>query len=111
MGLPAPSLRGAGVSELRTRRTDRARRGRLRSAELARAAAGVLTGNDNGTMVTAAPRLYPHMWSWDAAFISIGLAHLNVDRAAREIETLLGAQWRTGMVPHIVFGDDTVSHR
>lgn len=95
------------MADLRTRRADRARRGRLRSAELADGAARVLTGNDNGKMVTAAPRLYPHMWSWDAAFISIGLAHLNVDRAAREIDTLLGAQWRTGMVPHIVFSDGT----
>ena len=91
------------MTDLRTRRADRARRGRLRPAELAEGAAKVLSGNDIGTMVTAAPRLYPHMWSWDAAFISIGLAHLSVERAAQEIETLLAAQWRTGMVPHIVF--------
>jgi glucosylglycerate hydrolase len=92
------------VTDLHTRRADRVRRGRLRPAELAEGAAKVLSGNDTGTMVTAAPRLYPHMWSWDAAFISIGLAHLNVDRACRELETLLGAQWRNGMLPHIVFG-------
>ena len=93
------------MTDARTRRADRTRRGRLRSADLANGAARVLTGNDTGAMVTAAPRLYPHMWSWDAAFISIGLAHLNVDRAAREIETLLRAQWRTGMLPHIVFSE------
>jgi hypothetical protein len=95
------------VPDLRTRRTDRTHRGTLRSAELAGRAADVLAGNDNGTMVTAAPQLYPHMWSWDAAFISIGLAHLDVDRAARELETLLGAQWRSGMLPHIVFSEGT----
>jgi hypothetical protein len=95
------------VTEPATRRTDRVRRGHLRPAELADGAARVLAGNDTGTMVTAAPLLYPHMWSWDAAFISIGLAHLDVDRAAREIETLLDAQWRNGMLPHIVFGDGT----
>lgn len=98
------------MNDLRTRRADRARRGRLGPAALADGAATVLTGNDNGSMVTAAPRLYPHMWSWDAAFISIGLAHLSVDRAAREIETLLGAQWRSGMVPHIVFGSDDAEY-
>jgi hypothetical protein len=54
--------------------------------QLAASAAWTLSGNDIGTMITAAPRLYPHMWSWDTAFISIGLAHLNVARAARELE-------------------------
>ncbi|HYQ62617.1 MAG TPA: glycogen debranching protein, partial [Actinophytocola sp.] len=56
-------------------------------------------------MITAAPRLYPHMWSWDTAFISIGLAHLSAERAAQELRTLLSAQWRNGMIPHIVFSE------
>ena len=75
-------------------------------AALVAKAAYVLRGNDNGTMVTASPRLYPHMWSWDTAFISIGLAHLDIRRAAAELETLLAAQWSDGMLPHIVFSDD-----
>ncbi|MBB4904334.1 glucosylglycerate hydrolase [Actinophytocola algeriensis] len=79
----------------------------LGAVRLAASAAWTLSGNDIGTMITAAPRLYPHMWSWDTAFISIGLAHLNVARAARELETLLGAQWRNGMIPHIVFSEGT----
>lgn len=79
----------------------------LGSIQLAAGAAWTLGGNDIGTMITAAPRLYPHMWSWDTAFISIGVAHLDVDRAARELMTLLGAQWRNGMLPHIVFSGDT----
>jgi hypothetical protein len=78
----------------------------LGSVQLAASAAWTLGGNDIGTMITAAPRLYPHMWSWDAAFIVVGLAHLNVERAVRELETLLGAQWRNGMLPHIVFSED-----
>ncbi|GAB3456229.1 glucosylglycerate hydrolase [Actinophytocola sediminis] len=80
-------------------------RRRLGSVQLAARAAWTLGGNDIGTMITAAPRLYPHMWSWDTAFISIGLAHLNVDRAVRELETLFAAQWRNGMLPHIVFSE------
>jgi glucosylglycerate hydrolase len=68
-------------------------------------AADVLRRNDTGAVVTAAPRLYPHMWSWDAAFIAVGLAHLDVRRAVRELETLFAAQWRDGMLPHIVFTD------
>ena len=50
-----------------------------------------------------APRLYPHQWSWDSAFIAIGLAHIDAERALRELETLFAAQWADGRVPHIVF--------
>src|SRR3712207_1487044 len=78
---------------------------RLEGAELAAAAADVLHDNDRGAMTVAAPRLYPHQWSWDAAFVAIGLAHLSVPRACVELDSLLAAQWRTGMIPHIVFSD------
>ncbi|MFJ5861962.1 MGH1-like glycoside hydrolase domain-containing protein [Pseudarthrobacter sp. NPDC092439] len=67
------------------------------------AAIEVLRANDLGTMTSAAPNLYPHMWSWDAAFVAIGLARVSVPRAITEMRTLLGAQWSTGMIPHIVF--------
>jgi glucosylglycerate hydrolase len=66
-------------------------------------AAAVLHGNDEGTWTKASPRLYPHQWSWDSAFIAIGWAHLDVGRAMTELEQLFAAQWATGMVPHIVF--------
>src|ERR1700730_6307668 len=70
----------------------------LRSAALA-----VLRKNDLGGWTKPAPRLYPHQWSWDSAFIAIGLAHVDPDRALRELETLFDAQWSDGRVPHIVF--------
>jgi glucosylglycerate hydrolase len=63
----------------------------------------VLRDNDLGTMITAAPRLYPHMWSWDAAFVAMGVAQTSVPRAIQEMRTLIGAQWDSGMIPHIVF--------
>jgi hypothetical protein len=66
-------------------------------------AAAVLHANDQGTWTKASPRLYPHQWSWDSAFIAIGWAHLDVRRAMSELEQLFAAQWATGMVPHIVF--------
>jgi glucosylglycerate hydrolase len=72
-------------------------------AVLRRAAAEVLRRNDRGTFTVAAPDLYPHQWSWDSAFVAIGLARLDVVRAATELRSLLAAQWSTGMVPHIVF--------
>lgn len=71
--------------------------------ELAARAASVLRGNSAGAMTRAAPDLYPHQWSWDAAFVAVGLAHLDVGRACRELDTLFTGQWRTGMLPHIVF--------
>lgn len=71
--------------------------------QLAARAAYLLRGNDLGAMTSAAPRLYPHMWSWDAAFVSVGLASLSVERAVVELDTLLSAQWSNGMIPHIVF--------
>lgn len=71
--------------------------------QLAARAAYLLRGNDLGAMTTAAPRLYPHMWSWDAAFVAVGLASLSVERAVVELDTLLSAQWDNGMIPHIVF--------
>jgi glucosylglycerate hydrolase len=66
-------------------------------------AAAVLRGNDQGRWTKAAPRLYPHQWSWDSAFIAVGWAHLDAGRALTELEELFAAQWATGMVPHIVF--------
>ncbi len=66
-------------------------------------AAAVLRGNDEGGWTKAAPRLYPHQWSWDSAFIAIGWAHLDAGRAMAELEQLLAAQWPSGLVPHIVF--------
>ncbi|QNE36716.1 glucosylglycerate hydrolase [Leifsonia shinshuensis] len=74
--------------------------------DIARAAAAVLRRNDAGSMTRAAPGLYPHMWSWDSAFIAIGLARFDVPRAIRELQSLLDAQWSTGMIPHIVFNPD-----
>jgi glucosylglycerate hydrolase len=73
---------------------------------MARKAAEVLRLNDMRGWTKAAPELYPHQWSWDSAFIAIGLAHLDTRRAARELETLFAHQWKTGKVPHIVFNEE-----
>ena len=66
----------------------------------------VLHRNDMGDWTCAAPNLYPHQWSWDSAFIAIGLAHFNTRRAARELLALFKHQWRTGKVPYIVFNPE-----
>jgi hypothetical protein len=63
----------------------------------------VLRANDVGGWTKPAPRLYPHQWSWDSAFIAIGLTHLDPARATGELEHLFAAQWSDGRVPHMVF--------
>ena len=47
--------------------------------------------------------LYPHQWSWDSAFIAIGLRHWSPAAGGDELVSLFGAQWADGRVPHIVF--------
>lgn len=82
----------APASETQDGGTRRPPRPILGERELTAGAGWVLGRNDIGDMITAAPLLYPHMWSWDAAFITVGLAHLSVERAGKELETLFGAQ-------------------
>ncbi|MGW7523774.1 MGH1-like glycoside hydrolase domain-containing protein [Streptomyces sp. NPDC054783] len=66
-------------------------------------AAQVLDANWTGASTVPSRSLYPHQWSWDSAFIAIGLRHVSPLRAQTELETLLAAQWADGRVPHIVF--------
>jgi hypothetical protein len=64
----------------------------------------VLIGNDMGewTRPTAAG-LYPHQWLWDSFFIAIGQRHYDIKRAMAEVRSPFRAQWKNGMVPHIIF--------
>ena len=61
-------------------------------------AAGVLRRNSIKSWTKPAPTLYPHQWSWDSAFIALGLAHVDNRRATSELETLFASQWATGKV-------------
>ncbi|MGY0023890.1 MGH1-like glycoside hydrolase domain-containing protein [Streptomyces sp. YJ-C3] len=63
----------------------------------------VLDANWTGASTVPSRTLYPHQWSWDSAFIAIGLRHVSPLRAQSELETLLSAQWGDGRIPHIVF--------
>jgi hypothetical protein len=77
------------------------------SAELWNSAAAVLDANWSDDHMVPSRRLYPHQWSWDAAFIAIGLAYVNPARAWRDLRSLFEAQWPDGRVPHIVFDPAT----
>jgi len=65
-----------------------------------------LRANDQGDYTVPSAKLYPYQWNWDSAFAALGFARFDNDRAWREVETLFGAQWPDGMVPHIVFRVD-----
>ncbi|MEV4639290.1 hypothetical protein AB0J80_18240 [Actinoplanes sp. NPDC049548] len=73
------------------------------SADLWNSAASVLDTNWSYDHMVPSRRLYPHQWSWDAAFIALGLAYVNPTRAWRDLRSLFEAQWPDGRVPHIVF--------
>ena len=61
----------------------------------------ILEKNWNGRFTIPSPTLYPRQWSWDSGFIAIGNSYYHVERAIKEID----AQWKNGMVPHIVFNE------
>lgn len=73
------------------------------SRDLDQQAIEVLRQNDRGGFTVPTARLYPYQWNWDSAFVALGFATFDGDRAWRELELLLEGQWANGMVPHILF--------
>lgn len=67
------------------------------------AARAILRANDRGGYTVPTDRLYPFQWNWDSAFVAMGWATFDEERAWRELERLVEGQWDEGMVPHIVF--------
>lgn len=78
--------------------------------ELDRRAREILVSNDRGGYTVPNGRVYPFQWNWDSAFVALGFASFDEDRAWREIETLFGAQWEEGFLPHIVFWRDDAGY-
>jgi glycogen debranching enzyme len=74
------------------------------------AAVRVLDANWTGTATVPSPGLYPHQWSWDSSFVSLGLARHRPDRARVELLSVFRGQWATGLVPHIVFSSGIPRH-
>lgn len=67
----------------------------------------VLNENWRDSFTIPCPNLYPFQWNWDSGFIAIGLAYFNMEKAEKEITTLLDAQWGNGFIPHIIFHSDS----
>lgn len=80
---------------------------RVNADDLRRAATATLEGNWTGTATLPSRTQYPHQWSWDSAFIAVGLARTGQERARRELLGLFDAQWDDGRLPHIVYDEAT----
>ncbi len=72
--------------------------------QLLEGAKAVLEANDHGNFTVPASGIYPHQWLWDSCFIAIGLRHTDIDRAQKEILSLLRGQWANGMLPNMILG-------
>jgi len=70
----------------------------------------ILRANDRGGYTVPNGRVYPFQWNWDSAFVALGFATFDQDRAWREVETLFEAQWPDGFMPHIVFWKDDAGY-
>lgn len=68
-------------------------------------AEAVLEMNYRGNYTVPSSDLYPHQWLWDSCFIAIGLRHTDIDRAKKELLSLLRGQWHNGMIPNMIFAD------
>jgi len=67
------------------------------------AAKTVLEMNDKGGYTApVSNNMYPHQWLWDSCFITIGLRHYDIERAKKEILSLLEGQWSNGMLPNMI---------
>ena len=66
-------------------------------------AEATLEANRSGPYTMPAQALYPHQWNWDSGFIAIGYSRYDTGRAMAELRSLFSAQWRSGMLPQIVF--------
>ena len=75
--------------------------------ELKQRAIKVLKLNHHKNFTKPSSKLYPHQWNWDSAFIAIGLSHLDEESDQNEIHSLLRGQWANGMIPHIVYSDNS----
>ena len=69
-------------------------------------ARAILKKNDRGGFTIPTARLYPFQWNWDSAFIALGIATMDDDRAWRELEMLVEGQADDGMIPSIIFRKD-----
>jgi hypothetical protein len=71
-------------------------------------AVAVLEENHRDGYTVPAVGLYPYQWCWDSGPIALGWAAVGRwTDAWSELNRLMAAQWPSGMVPHIVFWEES----
>lgn len=64
--------------------------------------------DENFKFTVPSTNLYPHQWSWDSCWITYALSVLGEHQKAEdEIISLFNYQWKNGLVPSIVFHNQT----
>src|SRR3989344_1603114 len=53
---------------------------------------------------------YPYQWLWDSCFHAIVLARIEPQAAKTELKTLLSKQFKSGLVPHIIYWTPGILH-
>jgi len=67
----------------------------------------VLLSNWRGGYTIPSPYLYPFQWLWDSGFIALGYSYFDEEKAWSELEYLFKGQWKNGLMPHIIFHQES----
>ena len=46
---------------------------------------------------------YPYQWFWDSCFHAIILSHFDIERAKKELRSLMSKQFASGLIPHVIY--------
>ncbi len=46
---------------------------------------------------------YPYQWFWDSCFHAIALSYFDTAQAKAELRSLVSAQFKNGMIPHMIY--------
>ncbi|TBR38426.1 hypothetical protein CBF23_012050 [Marinomonas agarivorans] len=77
------------------------------SVNLTHQAVEILRKNDMGGYTVPTLGLYPFQWNWDAGITALGWLSIDENRAWVELEKLFEGQWENGMVPHVIFHQES----
>jgi len=65
--------------------------------------------DEHGGYMLPNQKVYPNQWLWDTCATALGLRHIDPNAARSSIDRLLSAQWSNGMIPNMIFGDESIS--
>lgn len=66
-------------------------------------AKSIIKNNSRGNFTIPCDALYPFQWNWDSVFSALGIYMYDSERAISELKMLLKGQLNNGMIPHIIF--------